>query len=241
MPIDQRLEEMLLMQEDLALAGLEVARFISEESMNIFGVGDGKFKSDGSTWIILPGFAAPTVAYLGIKFGLKRQGCNAVIYPPKYVVNIEPIDQTVEGYVDFVLKLKEQIGDDKRLFVWGHSKGGLMHLAASVKFPKEIQAAVCHPIYVGAPFPSWVNSSMGSWYLSWLNFFDGDDFTLTRLRDELGDLTSIDATSFGNPEDRVIQGEFIGHHIAVSGSHSGLPWNRQVLRKIPEILSEKAA
>ena len=231
-PLEQRIAEQVMFNNDLAQSAWEALMFNP-----LVGFRE-KAVERRSTIILGPGFGAVEASLWKTAFYFRTRGMRVKIYPLKRIANIEPIDQLKQDYLDFLIAVKEAIGDED-LFVWAHSKWGLLNLITSVENPREFNMSVKHSFYAGAPIPNWVNSAVGQAYLFFLDRFGGDDFIFGKMVNALGNPRDVNATSFGSLNDSVLRGTFVGRHIEAGGSHSGLPNNLRVLRQTVEIVRDQ--
>lgn len=238
--MERRLQEGVMFNEDLRIAGLEMADFIFWQTIeNTRIILEGrKPKYRGGAEVIVTGFATPDAFYRPLRDYLGNRGRRAVIYHPEAPLNVKPVEFLIDPYTQFLIQLKQEIGDGE-LNVIAHSKGVILNVAAILRYPDVFKKLVSRIINLGGPVsPEWVNSTIGWQYLGWLDYFGGDDFDMTRLLERAGLLKSMRFTSIANPDDRIIRGEHEGEFIPIRGSHSGMPYNRrEVLSRIPEILA----
>ncbi|OGD85263.1 hypothetical protein A2696_01265 [Candidatus Curtissbacteria bacterium RIFCSPHIGHO2_01_FULL_41_13] len=175
--------------------------------------------------VIVPGFGTAEVNYGSTAVTLKNLGYEPKVYPLKFVVNAEPVSKMLTDYVAYLVKQKERSG--RKIHVLGHSKGGLVTLAALLRFPEEFNDSVDQVVFLGSPKPEWLNSYVGGLYLFTQYLFGGDDFKFSSESLDGMDVENIDGvriTSIANPGDQVIRGQLVGSpedHFLVKSSHAG--------------------
>ena len=235
--LEQRFQEANMFREDLEMAALEFAEFLGLQSFgSVRSFFEDKQPVPRGTVVGLTGFNSHESSFWGLRDYLKPKGYRVVTFRPEAMLNIKPLEQLVDPLMDFLLKVKDEIGNQE-LHIVAHSKGAILNMVAAIKYRDIYRRLVSKKINLGGPVPTWVNPGVGRFYLGYLYFFGGDDFKLSQLRDSLGMLDDMDFTSIGNPYDRIIKGIHAGTFIQFSGSHLAMPFNRrEVLPKIPQIL-----
>lgn len=244
LPLGQRFVEGLMFGEDVEMARREAADFLLWQTVeNTTASLAGRVSVGNKGMVVVStGFGSHESAYWGLKDYLGNRGYRVLIYHPGAIINVKPMGQLSDGYTQFLVRVKKEVGDRDELYVIAHSKGAILNMATAIKYPDLHRSLVSKNINLGGPIPQWVNSTIGRWYLGWLDYFGGDDFEMTRLLDSAHVLDSMNFTSIGNLKDRIIKGRHVGGFIEIEGSHSGMPFNRrEVLPKIPQILNRRKA
>lgn len=194
--------------------------------------------------VIAGGFATTKFNYQDTAHVLEKVGYTPVIYIPKPGINVPPIEQNENEFMELLNSFSEKV------FLITHSKGGLQAYAAYATRRKEFSNKVKHWVQVAAPRPDWVNFVIGAPYLGTQLIYGGDDF---KFADEiLGnvDIENIDGvqvTAIGNPLDPIIRGKMIGkpdEQFSSGSSHLGalheLNNIKLVVRRIAEASSIQA-
>lgn len=226
---------------DVALGIIEWARF----RMN--GVNHGSDFPHGERPVIIgPGFGTVRQSYGVTERFFRRLGQQAEVYPLKKIANVDPVEKMVDEVPEY-LENKMKKNGAKVSFI-GHSKSGLMILAACLKYPREMEKCVDQVFMVGAPYPvEWVNAAIGGLYLA-AQGWEGDDFAYAHEILEKADFRVLDKfkiTSIGLQRDPIVRGKLYGKpedcFEIQRGSHSGLLYNPQVLQIITHRLAGNLA
>jgi len=191
--------------------------------------------------VIAGGFASTKFNYQDTAHVLEKVGYTPVIYIPKPGINVSPVEQNENEFMELLNSFGEKV------FLVTHSKGGLQAYAAYATRRKEFSSYVKHWVQVAAPRPDWVNFVIGAPYLGTQFVFGGDDF---KFADEiLGnvDIENIDGvqvTAIGNPHDPIIRGQMIGRpneQFLTDSSHLGALYFPKNLEFIIHRLAESAS
>lgn len=229
---------------DAATATLDVLNGVNELqklSCNPILWGRGVPRGDGARVCIVPGFAAAELHYAPTRFVLGNMGYDAKTYPLRFGLNVEPMENMVGKFHDYIYKYKKSTGG--RLHIIGHSKGGLLTAVAYAEEPDLFEECVDQAIFLGSPIPKKVNNYVGWAYWATLFVAGKDDFRYTNeipKLEVLGHERTNGITFIAPHTDDIIHGDFVGHrhnHFRVKSSHSGLPYHPVVL----EIIGHKLA
>lgn len=210
---------------ETADAALDIQRALSEwlqlrASPMFRGEDEGAPRGKGVV-VIAGGFGTTKINYYDSAKVFERLGYSPAIYIPKPGVNISPVERNENDFMDFLNQF------DEKVYLIGHSKGGLQTYAAYATRRDEFVAKVKHWVLVCSPRPEWVNVVVGAPYLGAQIAYGGDDFRFASEILNNVDVENIDGTvvtAIGNPNDPIIRGKMVGkpdEQFLTDSSHSG--------------------
>lgn len=202
--------------------------------------GEGVPRGEGVV-VIAGGFMTIKFNYQAPAHAFKEMGYTPYVYIPKPGINILPVEQGEEEFMDVLNSFEGQI------YLITHSKGGLQAYAAYATRREEFISKVKHWVQVAAPKPEWVNFVVGTPYFGTQLIYGGDDFKFRREILENVDIENIDGipvTAIGNPRDPIIRGTMIGkpdQQFLVNSSHSGALFDPKNISLIAQRFAESDA
>lgn len=202
--------------------------------------GEGVPRGEGVV-VIAGGFMTTKFNYQATAHAFKEMGYTPVVYIPKPGINILPVEQGEQEFMDFLNSFEGQV------YLITHSKGGLQAYAAYATRREEFTSKVQHWAQVAAPNPKWVNFVVGTPYFGTQLIYGGDDFKFRKEILENVDIENIDGiplTVIGNPRDPIFRGTMIGkpdQQFLVNSSHSGALYDPKNLALIAHRFAESVA
>lgn len=202
---------------------------VKEDILGYSPLQESTLRSKNTPVVLIPGFLSGDYMLTGLGASVRKEGFNP-IYSGIFL-NL--------GFTSFQVTWLTQIlfnatRDGQKAVLAGHSWGGVLARYLGGEHPNRVSGIIT----LGTPHIGDPRQAANDWVRPLANVWLYDDLGIVRRRKDIS--ANIRRDSIYTPQDEVIDyrtcldPEF-NHHL-VTGSHIGLPNNRQVQTKIKEIL-----